>query len=739
MASGARTGSPEPDPGPGGTGAGEVPPSAGSDEVSPTRAIPSGGSGRSAAPFAGTYRIVRELGRGGMAVVYEAEQERPRRPVALKVLTGAAALDETRQRLFQREVQALARLKHPGIGAIYESGSTDDGRAYFAMELVRGETLKEHLAKENALGPLTPSRLASRLRLFRRICEAVAYAHQRGIVHRDLKPSNVLVPPPPAPDPGGTSDREVKVLDFGLARIADADPGLGTVVTRLGEVYGTPPYMSPEQFRGNPDEVDTRTDVYALGVILYEMLAGRVPLPVAGRTFVAAARIVCEDVAPPLAKGWLGTRRPDADLETIVAKALEKEPARRYQSVSTLLDDVDRFLASRPISARPPSALYQLRKAIARHRVGFAFAATVLALVVCGAVAMAFLSARVARERDRAEREAARANAINAFLLETLGSANPVEGRSRDVRLLDALRLASEKVGEGFASQPDLQGRVLGTLGQTYLRLGEYPEAETALRGALAALRRAGDTGSPDLVSVLNALALARQERGDLAEADALYREAIAATRATLPSPSEQEVALLNNLSQLRLDRGDLPGAEALCREVLALDRKLGGPEGLGVAIDLNNLGTILVRRRRLAEAEPVLREAFALLRKASPASAFMAAGNLGEALTATGRAAEAEPLLAAAVAEGLRGFGEKSQDVAKTRVKHGECLLALGRPAEAEEPLRSALAVFRESLGEGDPWVRRSARGVADVCAATGRAEEAERLRALAGTDPAG
>lgn len=712
---------------------GEAGPHRSARDDTPTRPLSPSGVDARAVPFVGSYRIVRELGRGGMAVVYEAEQEHPRRPVALKVLGGLGPVDETRLRLFQREVQALARLKHPGIAAIYESGSTDDGRPFFAMELVRGETLKESLERENAGSPLAPCRLASRLRLFRKVCDAVSYAHQRGIVHRDLKPSNVLVAPPASREASAAAVPDVKVLDFGLARITDEELGGGPFVTRAGEVYGTLPYMSPEQLRGNPDEVDTRTDVYALGVVLYEMLAGRLPHPAADRTFVVAARIARDEPPPALGKGWLWSRRPDEDLETIVARALEPDATRRYQSVAALSEDVERYLTSQPIAARPPSALYQLRKAVSRHRAGFAFALTVLALVVAGTVAMAFLSARAGRERDRAEREAARANAINAFLLDTLGSANPVEGTARDATVLEALKAAAEKAGPAFAGQPDLEGRVRHTIGMTYLRLGDYEAAEPALRASIEAWRKVPGPDGVLVVEPLSALGVLRQERGDLAGAEALCLEALAVKRRYRPAPDADEMGILSNLAQVKLDQGKLGEAEPLMRQVLDFERRTLGAGHPNVALDLTNLGAVLNRQRRFAEAEPLLAEAVRLLRAEGSPIAALAMGNLGEALTETGRPAEAEPLLAEAAALGVRRFGERNQDVAKVRVKHAACLLALGRTEPAEGQLLSALPVFREGLGDRSDWTRRTAGLLVRLYDGAGRTAEADRYRALA------
>ncbi len=363
--------------------------------------------------FIGDHHILRKLGEGGMGVVYEAEQQQPRRPVALKVIRGGRLVDAYQVKLFQREVQALARLKHPGIAAIYESGRTEDGQPYFVMELVRGIPLLEYVKGGRLKGKQSPSSIRQRLELFLKVCDAISYAHQRGVIHRDLKPANILVADESEGQSLGGSNLnriEVKVLDFGLARITDED-GAGTSgLSQAGQVRGTLPYVSPEQVRANPGEIDVRTDVYALGVILYELLTERLPYDFEHATLPQAIRIICEEAPKPLGRVWIESRdregrkaeRIDRDVETIVLKTLEKEPERRYQSVAAMADDVTRYLANQPIQARPPSALYQFRKLVARHQAPFASLAAAFVLLLGFAITMAMQSARITRERDKA-------------------------------------------------------------------------------------------------------------------------------------------------------------------------------------------------------------------------------------------------------------------------------------------------------------------------------------------------
>jgi serine/threonine protein kinase/Flp pilus assembly protein TadD len=703
-------------------------------ELAATRSIgPAAPDPARSALFAGKYVIVKELGQGGMGIVYEAEQQSPKRPVALKVIRGGSFVSETEVRMFQREAQALARLKHPHIAAVYESGRTEDGRPYFAMELVRGETLTGYLAPRGASGKLAPDEIRFRLRLFREVCDAVNYAHQRSIIHRDLKPSNILVQSGPDA-PRGTSDPvpEVKVLDFGLARITETDLAASALVTEAGRIMGTVPYMSPEQIRGNTDEIDVRSDVYSLGVVLYEMLTGVLPYDLTRASLTTMARAIVEEPPRPLAKSWRGARKPDADLQTIAAKAIEKEPARRYQSAGALSEDIERYLHKQPILARPPSGIYQLRKLVARHKVGFGFAVAFLVLLAGFALTMTILSARIARERTRAEQEAAKAKAINEFLLETMGSANPVEGAGRDTTVLEALKSAVEKIAPTFSGQPEVEADLSHRIGLTYLRLGHYREAEDLLQSACRILEATFGPEYADLASPLTTLGVLKQERGEYSEAESLYRRALAIARRGKSDEDPDVLSILNNLALLLQDKGTLDEAEALFRRILAIDRKISKPEETTVALDLNNLGNLLLRKDDLAAAEPILREAVAGFEaKGHPWRSFVK-GNLAFLLARKGSGREAEAMFAEALPAALKDFGEANQDVAKLRCKYGICLIGLAKYAEAETQLRAALPVLDGSLGRKDEWTQRTLREIVRLYEAWGKPAEAQKYRSL-------
>ena len=426
----------------------------------------------------GNYTIQGVLGRGGMGVVYEAQQDAPKRSVALKVIRGGRFVDELTLRLFERETELLGRLDHPGIAKIYEASRTDDGEPFFAMELVRGETLAEWADVSEGVA-LTREDVETRLRVFVRVCEAVGFAHGRGVIHRDLKPANVLV--------GETTDSSglptVKVLDFGLAKLAENEDPEATAMTRDGQTRGTLAYMSPEQVLGRATSPDVRVDVYALGIVLYELLTGVRPYDTES-SVAQAVRAICEETPRSLRAAWQGTGAPDADLETIVATALAKDPDRRYASVDALADDVTRYLARQPIKARPASTAYVVRMLVRRNPLASAMAMVALLLVVGFGAFMAVLYRQSQENLERAlaavteaDREARSATRVTDFLVDLFAVADPRGGEGATITAREILERGATKTRTALAAEPFARARLTAALGEAYFGLGFYDDA----------------------------------------------------------------------------------------------------------------------------------------------------------------------------------------------------------------------------------------------------------------------
>ena len=680
------------------------------------------------------YRIIRKLGEGGMGVVYEAEQQQPRRRVALKVIRGGAAVDDNLIRLFQREVKSLALLKHPGIAAIHDAGRTEAGQHFFAMELVTGVPLDEFL-KAHPLGESQARKqIRLRLDLFRKICEAINYAHQRGVIHRDLKPSNIYVLSLGGED-AEASEAQVKILDFGLARITDTESQADTIMTAVGQIQGTLAYMSPEQASGLSEEIDLRTDVYALGVILYQVLTDRYPYAVTRSAIHEAVRVICEE-APARPSAVLRLLR--GDLETIVLKALEKDPERRYQNALALGEDVARYLDDYPILARPPSAGYQLRKMMVRHRGPFIFMGVLAALLVGFAVTMSAMFDVQRRERMRADAarqeavlEANKASEINRFLQEMLASVDPDRARGRDVTVRDVLDESSGRLEVGLRDQPEVRAAIHSTIGNTYRALGLYDEAEPHLFEALEINRTAG-ADSAAIAASLGDLGSLSWEKGDYEAAEPLFRRSLAMNRAERGEHDLAVAASMNNFGLLLKSQGKYAEAESLYRASLAVRRELLEPGDPDIAVSLSNLGSLLQSQGKYAEAEAFDRESLDIRRRVLPddhPDLALGMNNLATVMMAQEKYAEAESTFVEALALGRKVFGDAHVFVASTLNNLALVRMRMGDYDAAETAYREALATYRALVGDDHPAYASSLNNLASLLQTNGDLQEAERI----------
>lgn len=645
----------------------------------------------------GPYRLLRLLGKGGMGAVYLATREEGfEQRVALKLIHPGAASDDTIRR-FESERQILARLEHPNIARLLDGGKTARGLPYFAMEVVEGTPIDRYCEEHELDVP-------ARLRLFLGICSALQLAHQSLIIHRDLKPSNILV----------SSDGVPKLLDFGIAKILQTGAA-ADFSTQTAQQAFTLHYGSPEQLKGEP--AGTRSDVYSLGVVLYQVLTGVLPGRLDDPSYFEVLKSICE-VEPPLASevAPMSRRRQLAgDVDAIVAKALRKEPAARYASVENLADDLRRHLENRPVLARQGNFGYFLGKYVRRHRFALGAAAAMVVL------ALGFTWALV-HQLEETENARKRAEGVSDFLIEMFQTADPNRPDSApELTMSQLLAKGRQNLEAGLEKDPSTRATLSLRLGEVYFRLGDYSAAEALFEETISILRRGSGDGSSELATALNNLAGVHISRGDNGRAEVLLRECIALRRNL--GRGDDLLKPLGSLATILLVRGEAKEAEGIYRETLARRRELLGPRNDNVAMSLRGLATALMAQGRLAEAEPHLIEAVSIWEENNgPNHTKVALGlaKLGELYLAMERSAEARDLLLRAVDIQVAEKGDQHLDTARAKKALAQVHFDLADPHSGCSLLEESLVTLRKIRSNTDGEVVEAERLLKAACAAT-------------------
>jgi serine/threonine protein kinase/tetratricopeptide (TPR) repeat protein len=679
----------------------------------------------------GPYHMLQPIGRGGMGEVWLAEQKEPvRRRVAVKLIKAGMDTREVVAR-FEAERQALALMDHPAIAKVFDAGSTPQGRPYFVMEYVTGIPITTYCDRYK----LTTRQ---RLELFVRVCEGVQHAHQKAIIHRDLKPSNILVSEvdgKPMP----------RIIDFGVAKATAQRLTADTMFTRVGDIVGTPGYMSPEQADSTGVDVDTRTDVYSLGVVLYELLVGALPLDFRNVAFEEVLRRLREEDAPRpstrlralgeqsgIAAHNRGTdparlaRQLRGDLDLITLGALEKDRSRRYSTPSELAADIGRYLRHEPVLARPGSAVYRARKYIRRHRIGVAVAATVAILLVSFAVTQAFELRRITRERDRADR-------ITTFMTDMFKVSDPNESRGNSVTAREILDKASKDIRTGLAKDSEVQSQLMRVMAQTYSNLGLYPRAYELAKRALDARLSALGPNDPRTLDSMTQLGWILDREGRYTEANALERQALAGERRILGPEDPLTLQTMDDLAINLENQGNYDEEVKLEREVIQVETRRSGQENAQTLQSMNSLGSAFWHQGRYADAEQEYRQLLNVGRRVwgpDHPQTLGAMYNLALAIKSQGRFAEAEQMYRDGLAIQRRVLGSEHPNTAIQMEGLASLLTSEGRLADAEKLYQEALGILSRTLGPEHQDTLLERYNLADLLFKEGNVREAEKLQ---------
>lgn len=663
----------------------------------------------------GHYRILRLLGEGGMGAVYEAEQDQPRRLVALKVIRAGWASPELIRR-FEQESQALGRLQHPGIAQIYEAGSAETPfgmQPYFAMEIIHGKPLIEY-AREHKLST------RRRLELMLTVCDAVEHAHQRGIIHRDLKPGNILV------DEAG----QAKILDFGLARATDSD-AQATRQTDMGQLLGTLAYMSPEQVLADPLALDTRSDVYALGVILYELLAHKMPYPLSHllHEAVETIRLTEPQKLSSVDRAYRG------DIETIVSKALEKDKERRYSSAAALADDIRRYLRDEPIVARPPSTVYQLTKFARRNKALVTGVAAVFVVLVLGVIGSSWEAVRARRAQKEAEQQTAIARAVNDFLHNDLLGQASVFNQSKpdpNISVRTVLDRAAANIGGKFKGQPEVEASIRETIGTTYFSMALLPQAQQQMQRALALSSRALGWDHPLTLAIMTNLGVVYLQLGKYAEAEKLLSQAAEPDRLGLGKQRRPRLAAMDALGLAYEVQGKYAASEALLRRTLELSQRLAGAESKRTLQVMQDLASVYNQDGKAVQAEPLDERELEIDRRTlgpQNAQVFQDMFSLASVYLEEGKFSQAEALDRQVLESWSRVLGPENPDTVHAMMALSDVYLSEGKYAQAGALQRQAGKILRRVRGPEHPDTLLVTAGLGDTYRHEGKYRQSEAL----------
>ncbi len=675
----------------------------------------------------GPYQLEREIGRGGMGRVFLATREDLPKRVAVKLVRESFASPERTQR-FLFEQWVLAGLEHPAIAQLYDAGVADDGTPYFAMEYVDGEAIGTYCDHHRLS-------VDARLSLILEVVDAVRYCHAHLIIHRDIKPSNIVV----------TETGDPKLLDFGIAKLLKED--LESELTHSGLLVLSPAYAAPEQFGAEP--ATTATDVYQLGAVLYELLSGKTPFETEGKSLAEVSQIVRDTEPPPPstrvtpdAAATRSTttdklrRKLRGDLDHLVAKALEKEPGRRYGSVAALASDLRRFLEDQPLEARAPTPIERASKFVLRHKLATGIAAALLLYAATATYGVL----RISAERDRAQREAATATRVSDFMVGVFGAADPHATSAADATALQLVERGVTLAREELAGEPAVLAAMQEALGLVYYYLGHDDTAGELLRESLDTRLRLFGDDAVEVASSKLILAKVLWATGDFAGADSLVQESIEVQKREYGERSEGYLTGLNDLATIKQSQGDLAGAEQLLQELIQLERD-AHPEGYaGTRGSLNNLANIYYAQGRFEEAELTMREALEndrqVLVEPHPKIALRL-NNLAAMARRAGRHTEALELAEQALAGWEQVYPGPHPDIPYALTNIGNAALALGDTAHADSAHHAALAMRMELFDENHAGLVAGHQAYAEHLLRSGRRGEAqphiERWRDLA------